>query len=671
MFQHKISRYLLIFLALSLSVMSNLYAKNKKPVQVNVWSGHATISNGKIQVRYSSHPLQFEVKNNDKTVFKSTGQAFLAANTGTNHYSLTGTNHLHRLYQGFSSQLIGPNGHTADLQVTMDKQGQIRIKIHSEASGTKGLTIHLFQGSDEHYYGLGDVWHTKHVDLKGSKITLWDSSGTPDECNWVPFYMSTAGYGLFIDNSYRGSINFGKINPHKTTIYFNSSSLSMYLWVGNTMKDILPQYLNLTGYPPIPPKWTFLPQKWRDAGDWKDVFQDVHMMKAHDMPLGAVWLDRPWMRGGYGSDDFIFDKKRYPDPKKRIQQLHNMGVHVIVWGCDFLTKDSKYYKEGKKNHYFVGGFGVHNEGVQNGLQRHIIDFANPAARKWFEGIIKNALKLGVDGIKLDRGQNYPVNVTPPSGRDPKAMHNYHAYLMDKTYAKALQAVRGNDYQFTPRAGWAGTQRWSMKWPGDLKSDFSHDQGLPAVIRAQSDAGLTGFALWGSDIGGYSSKESKEVFLRWLEAGTFSAMMEIPGKGNHKQAPFSWDKQTVQIYKFYAHLRKNLVPYLVDMAQKAHRKGTPIVRPLVWNWPNDPKVNSLDYEYMFGNDLLVAPVVHKGKKTRQVYLPKGRWVDFWNRNRTIQGPKTLIEHVPLWKIPLFIRQGAKYQFKRPKVQLPKN
>ncbi len=642
-------------------------AKPNKPVKVDIWSGKASINNGIVQVQYHSNPLELIVRKGNKTVFKSASDGFLSFKSNNKTHDLQGSDEIHRLFQGFRTELKTKDGQKAQLQVTLDSKGQLRIEFTPEVDHVDGVTVNLNQTSGEHYYGLGDVWHTKHVDLKGSRVVLWDESGTPDQCSYVPFFMSTAGYGIFMDNSYYDYVDFSKANQSETSIHFDASSLSMHLWVGDTMKEILPQYLNLTGHPPMPPKWTFLPQQWRDEGTWDDVFKDVHMMQQNDMPLGAVWLDRPWMRGGYGSDDFIFDEKRYPDAEKHIKELHSMGVHLIVWGCDFLTRDSKYYKEGKKDHYFVGGFGVHNEGVDNGLQRHLIDFANPAAREWFKGIIKNVLKMGVDGIKLDRGQNYPVNVTPPSGRDPKAMHNYHAYLMDKTYAEALQEVRGNDYQFTPRAGWAGTQAWSMKWPGDMESNFSNDQGLPAVVRAQQTAALTGFAFWGSDIGGYGSNLSKNVFIRWLEFGTFSPLMETAGKGDHNDSPFSWDKTTVTIYKFYSQLRKNMIPYIEAQAKKAHEEGTPIVRPLAWDWPDDSKVFSLDYEYMFGQDLLVAPVVNK-TNSREVYLPKGKWIDFWDRDRVIEGPIMLNEKVPLWKIPLFIRAESPFKLPLPDVSL---
>lgn len=668
MIKNKLYTFLFVFLSLVILSYSNLYAQTEKPVSVDIWNGKAMIEQGDVKVKYYSHPLRLMIKNEGQTVLKSAKQPFLAAIDGENNYVFSGTNKIHRLYKGFRAELKGPAGQRAYFEVTMGSGGGVQIEI-IPFKDTKGITVNLRQSSDEHYYGLGDAWLTTHVDLKGSKVELWNEPGTPDEGSWVPFFMSTAGYGLFIDNSYRGTIDFGKTDKDVTSIHFEAPSLTMHVWTGKSMKDILPQYLSFTGYSPVPPKWSFLPQKWRDEGTWKEVFEDVRLMKKHNMPLGAVWIDRPWMLGPKGNNDYIFDKKRYPNPKKHIKKLNEMGIHVLVWGADFLTKDSKYFEEGLINHYFVNGYGKSNDVPELYKKHFYIDFANPEAREWFKGIIKNVIKMGVDGFKVDRGQLYPVHITPPSGRDPKAMHNYHAYLMIKTYAKALQEVLGNDYQLTPRAGWAGTQQWTMKWPGDMASDFSHDAGLPAVVRAQMSAGLTGFALWGSDIGGFGSQVTKELFIRWLEFGVFSPLMETVGKGNHKDAPFSWDEETVKVYKFYAQLRKNMVPYLMDMARKAHKTGAPIARHLAWNWPNDSKVHSLDYEYMFGDALLVAPVVEKDARSRKVYLPEGKWVDFWNRDRIIEGPTTITVKVPLWKIPLFIRKGSHYTFEIPDVEWP--
>jgi alpha-D-xyloside xylohydrolase len=643
-------------------------AASAEGVEVDIWKHRARVGDGVVEVVFSGAPLSLDVSLGGVRRMKFVSDDFFTFSRGGERVRPERAVSIHRRYEGFRAELVAgaSDAAVASLLVTLDGSRHIRMEYQPVGTGIESVSFTLAQSGDEHYYGMGDLWHTDSVDMKGAVVDLFDKTGTPDECSWVPFFMSTAGYGLFVDNAYRGTVDFGRSNPERTSIRFDSPDLSLHVWPGESLQKILPRYLDYTGYPPNPPAWVFLPQKWRDEGTWADVFEDVRAMREHDMPLGAVWLDRPWMRGDYGSDDFVFDPERYPDAAARIRELHDLGVRILVWGCDFLTKDSEYFEEGQRKGYFVGGFGPRNE--QRDTGRHLVDFANPEAREWFKGIIRNALELGVDGVKLDRGQNYPLNVTPPSGRDPRAMHNYHAYLIVKTYAEALEEARGRDYQLTPRAGWAGTQSWTVKWPGDMDSDLSHDKGLPAVIRAQSAAGLTGFAFWGSDIGGYGRELSKEVFVRWLQHGVFSPLMQMPGKGDHEDIPFSWDEETVRIYRWYAQLREKMLPYISKQAEKAHHTGTPMVRHLAWGWEDDPEVHSRDYEYMFGDDLLVACVVDLSE-TREVYLPEGEWIDFWNRERVLTGPTTLVERVPLSRIPLYIRQGAGFDFELPDLPLP--
>ena len=631
-----------------------------EPVSVDIWSGKAVIESEDVRVEFESAPLTLKIFLNDKMRILGIPENTFAFEKDGKIHSFVHADKIYRRFQGFLANIVTAGGEHGRLLVNMNAQQHIRIELIPDVPAD-AIKIFLTQKGNDHFYGLGDLWSTESVDAAGSRVEMWDHSGTPDECNYVPFFMSTAGYGIFVDCAYRGYFDFGKSEPSETEMSFNAPNLSLHIWLGNFMQEILPQYLNLTGYPPLPPEWVFLPQKWRDEGTWDDVFKDVKMFREHDIPLGAIWIDRPWMQGDYGADDYIFNDKRYPDAAKRIDELHKMGIRVLVWGCDFLTPDSKYYREGMKNGYFILSEGDVNEGKLRG--RAIIDFANPAAREWFKNIVKNALNAGVDGFKLDRGQSYPLDIMPPSGRDPLEMHNYHAYMMNKTFAEAIKESRGDDFQFTPRAGWAGTQAWSVKWPGDLDSDFSLDKGLPAIIRAQTAAGLTGFAFWGSDIGGYGNKMSKICYIRWLEQGTFSPLMEMGGKGNHNDIPFSWDDETTNITRFYAKLRVKMMPYILKQAKLAHEKGVPIVRHLAWEWPEDPQVHKRSYEYMFGTDLLVAPVISE-KKSRNVYLPKGEWIDFWNRKRTITGPQTVNETVPLNRIPLYIRKGTAFDFKLP-------
>ncbi|MDZ7373678.1 MAG: hypothetical protein ONB23_06875 [candidate division KSB1 bacterium] len=647
---------LMLGMALSTSLV---WANQVEDVTVDIWKGRARIESRKMVVDFQSDPLLLTVSLEGEPCWVPASGGWLYVEDSTGIHRFARATALHRRYRGFVAELITEDGKAGLLLVEGDTARHVRVEILPSVRAS-AVGLRLSNRADEHYYGLGDLWDTKSVDVRGYRVVMWDHTGTPDVCNYVPFFMSTKGYGMFVDCAYRGYFDFGAEEFGVTAAHFEAPNLSLHIWVGKSMPEILPRYLDLTGYPPMPPQWAFYPQKWRDEGTWDDVFDDVRRMREHGIPLGVVWLDRPWMQGSYGSDDFLFDEKRYPNAAARIAELHRMGIRLLVWACDFLTSDSRYLKEGLDKGYLITRPG--GRPAQDG--QYLVDFANPEAREWWKGIVRNALRLGVDGIKLDRGQSYPIDVVPPSGRDPKEMHNYHAYLMVKTYAEALIEERGCDFQFTPRAGWAGTQRWTMKWPGDMDSDFSEDRGLPAVVRAQMAASLTGFAFWGSDIGGYGQNLTKKCFVRWVQHGTFSPLMQMAGRADFVEAPFSWDQEAVEIYRLYAKLRVQMIPYILDMARKAHHQGVPIVRHLAWEWPNIPEVHSQDYEYLFGDDLLVAPVVTEVDR-REVYLPPGRWVDFWDRAKVYEGPARLVVTVPLERIPLYIRQGSKYRFRLPK------
>jgi len=499
---------------------------------------------------------------------------------------------------------------------------------------------------NEHFYGLGDVWHTGSVDLRGKEVWMWARGGTPDECSYVPFFMSTAGYGMFFDEPREGYFDFGSGEPGVVSVRFRARRLHNYVFVGSTLLGTLKQYLDLTGYPPLPPDWTLGCQHWWNDSNEQQIYEHTRMFLDHGIPLSAIWIDRPWMLGGDGSQDFIFDPGRFPDAPRLIEWMHDHGMRVMVWACDYMKPDSRDYAEAEARGYLLSPGG-----------KSVFDFANPEAREWWKARIKRVLDLGIDGIKLDRGQSVPADAIYANGLTGAEMHNYHGYLMVRTYWEALREARGDDFQLTPRAGWAGTQAMSIKWPGDMASNFSIGNGLGAVIITQQTAAATGFAFWGSDIGGFGRNPSKECYLRWLEFGCFSPLMEIVTKGDPAR-PFRYDEEAIEITRKYARLRKAMLPYLKATARQAHEQGVPMVRPLGLVYQGDQRAHEQSFEYMFGDALLVAPMYEPGTE-REVYLPAGDWVDFWEPTKTYRGPTDLRLTVPLDRIPVFVKAGERH------------
>lgn len=571
----------------------------------------------------------------------------LADATGAGFDPVTSISEAQRRFSGALLRAKTAAGRTAWLTLDRIRPGHVAFDILPD-SVAGAIEVRIPAGDKEHFYGLGDVWGTASVDLRGHAVRLRVRAGTPDECSYVPFFWSTKGYGIFFDEARDALMDFGSATNGVLAARFRTGRLRWHLFLGTSPMEILRRYLDFTGYPPVVPDWALLPQQWRNEGTWDGVWEDVEHHEAAEIPLGAVWIDRPWALGGYGSDDFVFDPVRYPDPEDHIRRLHERGVRVLVWGCDFITQDARSLAFALENRFVDTRPSIG--------QRHI-DFSNPDARAWWKGEIRRVLDLGIDGIKLDRGQTLPMDAEFLSGADPAELHNFHGYLMCRTYWEALREARGDDFQFVPRAGWAGTQAWSMKWPGDLSSSLSGKDGLGAALVAMQTAALTGFAFWGPDIGGFEGEPIPEdTMIRWIQLGAFSPLMQTCGRGDYPGGAWDIGPRAVEAYRFYGRLRGALLPYLRNAADEAHTTGVPMVRPLALIHPDDERALTCSDEYLFGPDLLVAPVHTPGTR-RDVYLPEGTWVDFWDTNRSVTGPVMETVDLPIDRFPLYLRAGA--------------
>jgi alpha-D-xyloside xylohydrolase len=435
-------------------------------------------------------------------------------------------------------------------------------------------------------------------------------------------------------------------------ITFHNDRLVFYLIAGPELKSILTGYCLITGFPPLPPMWSFLPWKWRNETNRDGVMEDAHKMRALDIPIGVMMIDRPWALGPYGNNDFEFDPDRYPDAHELIGELNGMGMEVVVWVCEFNRSDAKNFEKGLKVGAYCDG---PQEGVPTDPDRvgsYHIDFRNPRGFEFWKTEMQKVIRQGIAGFKLDRGQSIGDKARYANGESGREMHNYHGYLFNQCCFEALQEIRGNDFTMLPRAGWAGSQKFAMgKWPGDMSASFDNYRGLPAVVLNQQTIGLSGFPFYGSDIGGFSRKTSVPVLARWVEHGALSPIMQCPHQ------PWEYGEEMVRIYRKYAKLHTELVPYIYHYAQVAHETGIPIARALVLEFQDDENVSNLWSEYMFGESLLVAPVIREESR-REVYLPEGTWFDFW-AGEVHRGPLTLPdeEEIPLDMLPLFVRGGA--------------
>ncbi|MFN8642561.1 MAG: glycoside hydrolase family 31 protein [Candidatus Binatia bacterium] len=504
---------------------------------------------------------------------------------------------------------------------------------------------------------------------------------------YAPFHQSSAGYGLYVEGTAVGAYDVGASEPDALDFRFAvgttaaSRSLSYVLFAG-TPAQIVDAYTALTGRPFVPPAWAFAHWRWRDehaVGPTVDldgeamnaqVAEDLAMYAALDIPPGVYLFDRPWAGGTFGFDDFAWDPQRFPNPEGMLRVLRQRGYRVGVWSAALATGSAPGSNgaEARANGWLAPGLAPWPDTPD----AQVLDITDPVVRDWWTAKhVEFLRRWDVSAIKLDRGEEYvsqqPTDVFA-DGRSGVEVRNDFPVLNLRLFHDLMQAARGDgDFVVKARSAYAGAQPWGIVWGGDSPGSKAFgagpgtDLGLRAAIIGQQRAAFLGWPFWGSDTGGYYQFKQRDVFARWLQFSAFCALMEIGGHGAH--APWdmptepAYDEEMIAIYRRYVRLHHDLIPYTMRQAEAAARSGLPIARPLVFEWPDDPAVADRWDEYLFGADLLVAPVWRNGERRREVYLPAGAWEDFLGPRADFVGPTTITVDAPLDVIPVFVRAGA--------------
>jgi alpha-D-xyloside xylohydrolase len=504
---------------------------------------------------------------------------------------------------------------------------------------------------------------------------------------YTPFYQSSRGYGLAVGGTTVGAFDIAKTDPHVLSFRFETATthesqrLRFHIFVGPAHATILDEYTALTGRPLVPPAWAFLHWRWRDelalgtaplddTAVNAQVAEDVTMYEQLGIPAGVYIFDRPWQPGEFGFSRFAWDDQRLPNATSMLAAMRRRGYKLVVWSATWTcgSEPGDNGAEALRLGFLAPGATGPPRCANTGGSDFILDATNPAARDWWRDQIAAFVKAyDIDGLRLDRGEEFlPSAATDiwADGRNGREVHNDYPNLQAAIHYDALTAARGSDFVLWSRPGYAGTQRFAVFGGGDYPGSLffgggpGTDLGLRAAIIAQQRVAFMGFPIWGSDGGGNYEFKQRDVFARWIEFNTFSGLMIIGGTGNH--APWNmptqpaYDPEMIGIYRRYTQLRAMLQGYIVRAAADAGRSGLPLARPLVFDYPDDPEVRDRWDEYLFGPDLLVAPVWRNAQRSRDVYLPRGRWRSFWNDEQRYEGPLTLTLDVPLDSIPVFVR-----------------
>jgi alpha-D-xyloside xylohydrolase len=532
--------------------------------------------------------------------------------------------------------------------------GQIRPRHY--------LNQQLDLGIGELVYGLGERFGP--VIKNGQTVEVWNADGgTSSEQAYknVPFYLTNRGYGVLVNDPGHVSFEIGSETVERVQFSVPGESLEYLIIHGPTPKKILERYTALTGRPAVPPAWSYglwLSTSFTTRYDEQTVSSFVDGMIDRGLPLSVFHFDCFWMRE-FNWCDFTWDPRVFGDPEGMLKRLHERGLHVSVWINPYIGQRSALFAEAAAAGYLVtrpDGSVWQWDLWQAGMG--LVDFTNPAATAWYQEQLRRLIGQGVDCFKTDFGERIPREVRYADRSDPARMHNYYSQLYNRAVFEVLQEERGEgDAVLFARSATTGGQRFPVHWGGDSTSSYA---SMAETLRGGLSLAFSGFGFWSHDIGGFEGMPDSGVFKRWTTFGLLSSHSRFHGSSSYR-VPWLFDtdetdpQSAVSVTRRFTRLKLRLMPYLYAAGLEAARTGTPMMRPMIMEFPDDPTAAFLERQYMLGADLLVAPVMSADGKV-QFYLPPGRWWSYLT-GEAVDGGAWRTEIHGFDSLPLYVREGA--------------
>ena len=514
--------------------------------------------------------------------------------------------------------------------------------------------------ADECFAGTGERF-TK-MDLSGHTFFLknQDGQGVNNRRTYknIPFYLSSRMYGTFYHTCAHSKLSLAHVSTRSVEFLSDQAMIDAFIIAGDTVEEILRGYRDLTGYPSMPPLWSF--GIWMSRMTYfsaDEVDEICNRLRAEHYPCDVIHLDTGWFRTDWLCE-WKFNEKRFPDPKGFIHGLKDKGFRVSLWQLPYVAEDAEQIDEARKNDYIAP---LTKQQASEGSNFSALDYAGtidftyPKATEWYKGLLKNLLDMGVVCIKTDFGENIHMDAKY-KGMSPELLNNLYALLYQKAAYEVTKEVTGDGIVWA-RAAWAGCQRYPLHWGGDSCSSWD---GMAGSLKGGLHFGLSGFAFWSHDVPGFhtlpnfmNSIVDDKVYMRWTQFGVFSSHMRY--HGTNKREPWFYPAIAPMVKKWWK-LRYKLLPYIYEQSKKATHSGYAVLRALIFEHPADKMCWHIDDEYYFGDDFLVAPVMNSEDR-RDIYLPEGEWVNFFTGERIRGGQWLKGVKVPLDEMSVYVREGA--------------
>ena len=524
-------------------------------------------------------------------------------------------------------------------------------------TGKTYMSDSLMLDVGECVYGLGERF-AAYV-KNGQSIDMWNADGgTASEQTYknIPFYMTNRGYGIFVEDT--SDVSFEVASEKVERVQFSAEGETIVYDViyGGTPKTVLDGYTALTGRPALMPAWSFglwLSTSFTTNYDEKTATSFIQGMADRDIPLSVFHFDCYWMKG-FNWCDFTWDEETFPDPVGMLKRYHDRGLHLCCWINPYIGQASPLFREGMEHGYLLkktNGDVWQTDLWQAGMG--ILDVTNPDARAWYCDHLRKILRMGVDCLKTDFGERIPVrDIAYYDGKDPLHMHNYYTFLYNKMVFDLLKEERGEGEAILfARSATAGSQQFPVHWGGDNSASYV---SMAETLRAGLSMSHSGFGFWSHDISGFEQTAPADVYKRWAAFGLLSSHSRLHGSSSYR-VPWLFDEESCDVVRKFTRLKCRLMPYLYGAAVEAHEHGTPMMRPMMLEFPDDPACDTLDRQYMMGESLLVAPVFHADSHV-DYYLPDGLWTSLLD-GRKVQGGHWQRETHDFLSLPLMVRPGT--------------